>query len=236
LHLTYEPFKTKSMNMKIASIRFLAAMLFSAIAIVPLQAQTSASAENATNQPVTVTDSAPASNAVAAVGTQTQKKSSESSSVRTDNTGLPHIHFQATEGKNPVVDTVAIVAIFGMPVAIVAIMFYTIHRRNKLVHENLRAMIDKGIPITPELVDSLKGKHSGALNQPLSTGGHPLAKSGRARRLLPGLVLTGVGAALMISGHWFGGPGLIVLFIGIAFLIVWLVERMDRSNNQPPKQ
>jgi uncharacterized membrane protein len=215
------------MNMKIASIKFLAAILFSAVAIVPLRAQTDASAGNGTAGIVAVTDSAPASNAVAAVGTQTQKKSSESSSVRTDNTGFPHIHFQATEEKNPVVDIVSIMAIFGMIVTIVAIMFYTIHRRNKLVHENLRAMIEKGIPITPELVESLKGKHSSVFSQALSTDGRPLAKSSRSRRLLPGLILTGIGAALMISGHWFGGPGLIVFFIGIAFLIVWLVERMD---------
>ena len=125
------------------------------------------------------------------------------------------------------VDIVSIMAIFGMIVTIVAIMFYTIHRRNKLVHENLRAMIEKGIPITPELVESLKGKHSSVFSQALSTDGRPLAKSSRSRRLLPGLILTGIGAALMISGHWFGGPGLIVFFIGIAFLIVWLVERMD---------
>jgi hypothetical protein len=51
---------------------------------------------------------------------------------------------------------------------------------------------------------------------------------------LPGLLLTGVGAALMINEHRFSGPGLIVLFVGIAFLIVWLVERMDRNNSQPP--
>jgi len=215
------------MNMKIASIKFLAAILFSAVAIVPLRAQTNAPAENGTAGIVAVTNSAPASNAVAVTATKAQKTSGESSSVRTDNTGLPHIHFQATEEKNPVVDIVSIMAIFGMIVTIVAIMFYTIHRRNKLVHENLRAMIEKGIPITPELVESLKGKHSSVFSQALSTDGRPLAKSSRSRRLLPGLILTGIGAALMISGHWFGGPGLIVFFIGIAFLIVWLVERMD---------
>jgi hypothetical protein len=224
------------MNMKNASIKFLAAILFSAIAIVPLQAQTNAPAENGTAGIVAVTDSAPASNAVAVTGTKAQKPSSESSSVRTDNTALPHIHFQATEGKNPVVDIVAIVAIFGMPVAIMAIMFYTIHRRNKLVHENLRAMLEKGIPITPELVDSLKGKHSGAFNQIPFTDGYPFPKPSRSRHLLPGLILTGVGAALMINGRHFGGGELIVLFIGLAFLIVWFVERRDRNNDQPPKQ
>ena len=53
------------MNMKIASTKFLAAILFSAVAIVPLRAQTDAPAGNGTAGIVAVTDSAPASNAVA---------------------------------------------------------------------------------------------------------------------------------------------------------------------------
>jgi len=215
--------------MKITSIKFLAAILFSAIAIVSLRAQTNMPAENGTASPVVVTGSAPASNAVAAVGTQTQEKSSESSSVRTDNTGLPHIHFQATEGKNPVVDIVAIVAIFGMPVAIMAIMFYCIHRRNKMVHETMRAMIEKGVPITPELIAQLRNKPSGFSDQ--------LGRSRqRQRHLLPGLVMVGIGTALQITQSGRSGGGWIVLFIGVAFLIVWFVERRDRNNDQPPKQ
>ena len=104
-------------------------------------------------------------------------------------------------------------------------MVYAAHRRNKLLHENLRAMIDKGMPVTPELVESLKGKLSGA--------SRPFNRYNRSR-LLPGLILTGVGVASLINGQSFRGSGLIVLFIGIAFLIVWLVERMDRNNSQPP--
>jgi hypothetical protein len=40
----------------------------------------------------------------------------------------------------------------------------------------------------------------------------------------------------MINGRHFGGGELIVLFIGLAFLIVWFVERRDRNNDQPTKQ
>jgi hypothetical protein len=219
------------MNMKIASTKFLAAILFSAIAIVPLRAQTNAPAENGTAGIVAATNSTPASNAVAAAGTQAQKKSSESSSVRTDNTGLPHIHFQATEGKNPVVDIVAIVTIFGMPVVIGAMLLYFRYRRDKLTHETLLAMIEKGMPITPELLNRLTGKRR---------PGSPL---------FLGLLMTGIGTAMLIPNCSGGGaldlPGMgwagtrggwIVLFMGVAFLIVWFVERRDKNNNQPPKQ
>lgn len=228
------------MNMKTASAKFLAitfafivyaTILFLIMVTLPLRAQTNAPAENGASRLVAVTDSAPASNAVAAVGTQTQKKSSESSSVRTDNTGLPHIHFQATKEKNPVVDIVAVVAVFGMPVAIVAMFCYSYHRRNKMVHETMRAMIEKGVPITPELIAQLRNEPSGFSSQP----GQQLGRS-RHRHLLPGLILTGVGTALLISYGHHGSGSWIILFIGVAFLIVWFVERMDKNNDQPPKQ
>ncbi len=227
--------------MKNASAKFLAitfafivyaTILFLIMLTLPLHAQTNVPAENGTNSPVAVTDSAPASNAVAAAETKVQKKFSESSSVRTDNTGLPHIHFQATEEKNPAVDIMAIVAVFGMPVAIVAIFFYFKHHRNKMVHETMRAMIEKGVPITPELIAQLRNKPSGFSNQ----SGQQVGRS-RQRHLLPGLVLTGIGTALLISHPGYpSSGGLIVLFIGVAFLIVWFVERTGKNNNQPPKQ
>jgi hypothetical protein len=39
---------------------------------------------------------------------------------------------------------------------------------------------------------------------------------------------------LISFGHH-GSGGWIVLFIGVAFLIVWFVERRDKNDEQPPK-
>jgi len=120
---------------------------------------------------------------------------------------------------------VAIFASFGLPVALVAIVFYFNHRRNKFAHDTLRAMIEKGIPITPELVAEIKSKRSS------SAGSNPTRS-----RLLPGLVCAGVGTALLIAGS--GGDrrgGWIVLFIGLAFLTVWFVEQKNQNNSQPPR-
>jgi hypothetical protein len=127
----------------------------------------------------------------------------------------------------PLVSIVAIVCTFGLPVAIVALAAYFHHRRTKLAHETLRMMIDKGMPITPELVAELRSK------RPHGTGQNLTRKSG----LFPGLVLAGIGTALLIAGH--SGDkkaGCIVLFIGVAFLVTWLVERQHQNNTQPPKQ
>jgi len=103
-----------------------------------------------------------------------------------------------------------------VPVAIVAIVFYTIHRRNRMTHETLRAMIDKGVPITPEVVASIK-PHSGV--------------SERSRRdLRSGIILTAIGVGLLL---FIGKPGYIVLFLGVAFLVLAAVDK-QKDPEFPP--
>ena len=210
--------------MKIASIQFLAAILFSAL--VPLRAQTNAPAENAANQSVAVTASAPASNSIAATGSNYGNAGvsiGDQNFAEAKIPGLGRIH---VSGKTDVGDVVVIVGVLSMPVAIMAIMFYTIHRRNKLVHETIRAMVEKGIPMTPELIASVKPKGSAANFQVKLDGGNT-----RTRHLLPGLILVGAGlGGMLIDVRW----ALIILLVGIAFLIVWLVER-KQNNTEPPK-
>ena len=123
------------------------------------------------------------------------------------------------------VKVIAIVSPFIMVVAIIALAGYFGHRRNKMTHETLRAMIDKGVPITPELVAELRSKHAPGVMQGRMRGGG----------LFPGLVLAGIGTAVLITDSGHGAGGWIVLFIGVAFLVVWLVERQNRNNAEPPK-
>jgi len=156
--------------------------------------------------------------------------------VRIDETGVhiggPNpvdINAPAWTGHNNVVASiVAILGSFGLPVLIIAIVFYSKNRRNRMAHETLRMMIEKGVPITPELVANLRGNNCGGL------GGD---RSGwtRSGRIFPGLVLTGIGAAILITGSRHDRGGWIVLFIGIAFLIAWMVERKGVNDTQPPR-
>jgi hypothetical protein len=234
------------MNMKIAPTKILAAILFSAIAIMPLRAQTNAPAENGTAMPMAMTDSAPASNAVAVTGAKAQNPSSEPSPVRINNNDGTRVG-----GQNPADNdksslggfAIAALALlipfapFAMIIAIVAIVFYFRHRRNKMMQETMLALIEKGVPITPELLAQLRITPSRSSNM---LGQQP--GQSRHGRLLGGLIFTGVGTALLITNRGgnvgtvgAGRAGLIVLFIGVAFLIVWFVERKDRNNNQPPK-
>lgn len=230
--------------MNITSIKFLiitfafivyATLLLLIMAALPLHAQTNAPAENGTNSPVAMTDSAPASNAVAMTVTKAQKPSSEPSP---DNTGT-HVGSQNPSDNNKTEPGVFALGAMGllvplapfvMVVAVIAIVFYFKHHRNKMMHETMLAMIEKGVPITPEMLAQLQSRPSRFSNQ---TG------QSRNRRLLPGLILTGVGTALLITNPGenlgAGKAGWIVLFMGVAFLIVWLVERKDKNNEQPPQ-
>ena len=106
--------------------------------------------------------------------------------------------------------------VFGctVPIAIVGIIMFFRHRRLKMQHETMRAMIEKGMPIPPELLTKP--------NQEGPSQDRPY----RARNdLRGGLILVGVGAGLLMIA---GKVGFILVFIGAARLVVWLIE--DRKT------
>lgn len=107
--------------------------------------------------------------------------------------------------------------VFATPVAIVVAVLYFLHRRNKLAHESLCTMIEKGVSVTPELIAGLKSK--GKNDKEVRT----------VRYLLPGLILVGFGIGVMVHA---GKPGLSILLMGVAFLIVWLVERKKNDGGK----
>ena len=83
-------------------------------------------------------------------------------------------------------------------------------RRNRMLHETIRYMIEKGAPIPPELL------------QPPTP---PKPRNDLRNGIL--LIGGGIGLALALSGK--GGHaymiGFIAIFLGIAFLVVWKLER-----------
>jgi hypothetical protein len=103
-----------------------------------------------------------------------------------------------------VVAVTGIVATFGLPLLIVAVILYYKHRR--LTHETIKLLAEKGLPVPPELL-------------------RPQGQSNAGLR--GGLVLVGLGLALMIFFGQMRGPwsiGLIPGLIGVALLIAWAIE------------
>jgi Domain of unknown function (DUF6249) len=177
---------------------------------LPLRAQTNANDGNATNN-------------IAAASTN------ETPDVRISGTGIN------VGGRNPVdinvptewhhehgVDVVGLVAVVAgcsVPVAIVMVFSYFNHRRNKMLHETLRAMVEKGVPIPPELISNQMSAREGQAGRPRND-------------LRNGLILAGVGIGVVMLA---GKAGWIILFVGVAFLIASMVENRNKNDTQPPK-
>jgi hypothetical protein len=103
--------------------------------------------------------------------------------------------------------------IFACPVAIVLVILIYRYRRNQLLHRTLAAMIDKGVPIPPELLQPEKRPKSD---------------------LQRGLTLAGVGLGLIIffavqhEQAW--GLGFIPLLMGVGYLIAWKLARKNGNG------
>lgn len=195
--------------MKNTLTKIFAAILFFAIASAPLRAQTNVADTTA----MATANSSPTTGVSTAVSANPEPASASQN------------HYQRrslwNEMARDLVPLGWIFVSFAIPVAIIAICAYSRHHRNKLANETLRAMIDKGLPITPELVDSLKSK------QPKTETGGPGGQSHKDLR--NGLILTGIGIGVVMLC---GKPGWIVLFIGVAFLLTGMLK-IGKGDNCP---
>ena len=89
-------------------------------------------------------------------------------------------------------------------------------KRNRMLHETIRAMVEKGQPIPPELLQSQDPPR-----RPKSD-------------LRTGLVLiaVGIGVFFLPLGNVSSRAGLIPLLMGVAFLVVW---KIDANKNGQSK-
>jgi len=117
---------------------------------------------------------------------------------------------------------IPIVAIL-MPVAIVFIALYFRHQRQVSLHETIKHLADKGMPVPKDLLDP-PGQHWN-----VDAGGRP-----RRSPLFGAMTVFGVGIGLMIffyamglGGLW--GVGALVATIGVAQLIALALERRAPS-------
>jgi Domain of unknown function (DUF6249) len=191
------------MNMKKASTKLLALIFLFTLAIMPLRAQTNVTVADATAMA--------AVNPSAATTVSTNSKPAPAPQNSVQRRSLWN------EMVRNCVPLAWVFISFAIPVTIIAICAYARHHRHKLANETLRVMIEKGQPITPELVDSLKSKNSKS-----ETDGNPSHKD-----LRNGLILTGVGiGVVMLCGR----PGYIILFLGVAFLVIGMLKLGKGGN------
>ena len=116
----------------------------------------------------------------------------------------------------------ALVAIFGMPVFIILIIFYFDKRNKEQFHSTLQKLIESGQELSPELLQSIPGYKKG---------------NGERNDIRTGTITTGVGIGIAIFGQ-FGvsetplvAIGLLVLSIGLAFLAYGIYNKDKKVND-----
>jgi hypothetical protein len=104
---------------------------------------------------------------------------------------------------------IIVAIVFGMPVAIVAVVLWFRHRRNRQLHDTLARMIEKGVPIPPELLTPPERRKPSDLRR--------------------GVVLIAAGLGVigffLAQGEDAWGLGLIPLLIGAGYLVVWKLDQ-----------
>lgn len=113
---------------------------------------------------------------------------------------------------------ISMIAIFGMPVLIVAIILYFSFSRNRAMHKTVRLMVEKGQPVPESLLNP-----------------SPVVRQRSDLRRAIKWMLVGVGVMIFFGAcnDWDGGAwsiGIIPFLIGAGYLIFW---RLDLREPQP---
>jgi hypothetical protein len=122
---------------------------------------------------------------------------------------------------------IAILTVFGFPVAIVAVIMFSNWAKNRSLHKTVRMMVEKGQPIPPALLSTPAAVSA-------ATGLRPWYDLRR------GIVLMAVGVGIImffgISAGWDEGVwalGLIPGLIGAGYILAWrLAYREEKELKQ----
>lgn len=118
-----------------------------------------------------------------------------------------------------IVAILAILLIFGTPIMLVAVVLYALHRKRRLALDMASKFLASDQPVPPEVWQGLAGNTSPRSN------------------LHKGMIMLGVGVGVFLC-FWLMGAmeaaylALIPLFIGIAQLLIWNLEKHKASPKE----
>ena len=115
------------------------------------------------------------------------------------------------ETTEAVIAIIGMLVTFGLPLLLVAVILFYKHRRQRMIHETIARLAERGLPVPPELLNPPRRGHSG---------------------LRGGMVLIGLGiglAVFMYEMHGSWSIGLIPGLMGLALLIAWAIEKRGKG-------
>ena len=115
-----------------------------------------------------------------------------------------------------VVAMTGMLASFGLPLVVIAIVLVYKHHRNRMQQETILKLAEKGLPVPPELL-------------------RPPERSPSPKG---GLVLVALGIALSVFFWERGLPwsiGLIPGLMGAALLVAWRIDSRSSARREPPR-
>jgi hypothetical protein len=112
---------------------------------------------------------------------------------------------------------------WGAAVAVIvgSVLFFS-YLKDKRRHETIQLMIQKGAPISPELLEGLR-KRPAKARPAYDPRGY----------LCRGITLCLVGLAIAVPHGPVRPAGIIVLAIGAANLILWFIDKANSNGGQP---
>ncbi len=128
----------------------------------------------------------------------------------TEDTGHDHFPFgKRRDRPQDIAGIIGIICVFGLPVLIVGLVLFFRYRDNQNLYQIVNNMVDKGMEIPSHLLQIQRKK---------------APRSDLHKGLI--LISLGLGIAcfLKIQGGDGWSLGIIPLFIGIAYLIIWKLE------------
>ena len=198
------------MNMKNTSAKLLAIIFLFTFAIVPLRAQTNE--ESSVTNTIVTNTVAPTKAAVENYGAHVLSSLHKNSLLSPATLAM-------------LIPIVAIVMGCSIPIIVGSLSIYFRHRKNVMLHETVRTMVEKGVPIPPEMFNKTDRN---LMDRDKSDDKHP------RKDLRSGVLLTGIGIGVVMLC---GKAGYIILFLGVAFVVIGMLNLGKGNNNdQPPKQ
>jgi hypothetical protein len=133
---------------------------------------------------------------------------------------------------------VAIVfVVFFAPVLAIALVLWYRMRKARMTNETMLKLAEKGIVPGADAMDALSGGKPAAAMAPYYEQARQIQRRAAWSDLRKGVLLGGVGLALsvysLVEDREANGLGLVLLFVGIGFVVLWWFEQRHLVSSPP---